>query len=175
MKQQIKRLEEPSLKCCQLIYDELIRILGQLLAKVQAFRRYPQLKDRFNSVVVNFFKNSMIPTNKLVSDMVAMQACYVNTTHPDFLSGHRAMQIVQDRLNVNKPPPGPQVDPKTGKLAPGVINNNRDLDVEARKEEPSFFGSFFAGGKSGVAAAKKKPGTPVMDSVRVVSHNFSQA
>ena len=34
MKQQIKRLEEPSLKCCQLVYDELIRILGQLLAKV---------------------------------------------------------------------------------------------------------------------------------------------
>jgi len=34
LKQQIKRLEEPSLKCCQLVYDELIRILGQLLGKV---------------------------------------------------------------------------------------------------------------------------------------------
>jgi len=34
VKQQIKRLEEPALKCCQLIYDELIRMLGQLLAKV---------------------------------------------------------------------------------------------------------------------------------------------
>jgi replication fork clamp-binding protein CrfC len=34
VKQQIKRLEEPGLKCCQLVYDELIRILGQLLTKV---------------------------------------------------------------------------------------------------------------------------------------------
>lgn len=34
VKQQIKRLEEPSLKCCQLVYDELIRILGQLLTKM---------------------------------------------------------------------------------------------------------------------------------------------
>jgi replication fork clamp-binding protein CrfC len=34
VKQQIKRLEEPSIKCCQLVYDELIRILGQLLSKV---------------------------------------------------------------------------------------------------------------------------------------------
>ena len=34
VKQQIKRLEEPSLKCCQLVYDELIRILGQLLQKI---------------------------------------------------------------------------------------------------------------------------------------------
>ncbi len=34
VKQQIKRLQEPSVKCCQLVYDELIRILGQLLAKI---------------------------------------------------------------------------------------------------------------------------------------------
>ncbi|KAG1844351.1 Dynamin central region-domain-containing protein [Suillus subalutaceus] len=34
VKQQIKQLEEPSVKCCQLIYDKLIRILGQLLQKI---------------------------------------------------------------------------------------------------------------------------------------------
>jgi hypothetical protein len=34
VKQQIKRLEDPALKCCQLVYDELIRILGQLLTKI---------------------------------------------------------------------------------------------------------------------------------------------
>lgn len=37
VKQQIRRLEEPSLKCCQLVYDELIRILGQLLNKVVSY------------------------------------------------------------------------------------------------------------------------------------------
>ncbi|QRW14998.1 dynamin central region protein [Ceratobasidium sp. AG-Ba] len=117
VKQQIKRIEEPSLKCCQLVYDELIRILGQILNKIQAFKRYPQLKDRFNAVVINFFKTAMVPTTKLVTDMVAMQACYVNTTHPDFLNGHKAMSIVTDRMNANKPPP-PADNPKSGKLAP---------------------------------------------------------
>jgi vacuolar protein sorting-associated protein 1 len=34
VKQQIKRLEDPALKCCQLVYDELIRILGELLGKI---------------------------------------------------------------------------------------------------------------------------------------------
>ena len=88
VKQQIRRLEDPSLKCCQLIYDELIRILTQILQKIvspcgtftgiitdislqQAFRRFPALRDRFNSVVINFFKTSMNPTTKLVSDLVA--------------------------------------------------------------------------------------------------------
>ena len=85
----------------------------------------------------------MSPTNKLVSDMVAMQACYVNTTHPDFLNGHKAMTIVNDRMNANKPVEKP-MDPKTGKVPPNALNNGKDLDADFRKEEPSFFGSFFA-------------------------------
>ncbi|KAI6036911.1 Dynamin central region-domain-containing protein [Pisolithus microcarpus] len=157
IKQQIKRLEDPSLKCCQLIYDELIRILGQLLQKIQVFRRFPALKDRFNSVVVNFFKTAMNPTTKLVSDMVSMQACYINTTHPDFLGGHKAMGIVQERLNVSKPPT-PQPDMKPGR-GPAGHNNSRDLDVESKKDEPSFFGSFFSGAKK---SQSKKAG-PVME------------
>lgn len=83
----------------------------------------------------------MAPTNKLVSDMVAMQACYVNTTHPDFLNGHKAMAIVTERMNANKPPE--KVDPKTGKPITNPINNGKDLDTDFKKEEPSFFGSFF--------------------------------
>lgn len=89
VKKQIRRLEEPSLKCCALIYEELVRILSQLLSKIQAFKRYPALKDRFNSVVIASFKRAMEPTQKLVTDMINMQACYINTTHPDFLTGHK--------------------------------------------------------------------------------------
>ena len=33
VKQQIKRLEDPSLKCITMVYEEMIRILGQLLQK----------------------------------------------------------------------------------------------------------------------------------------------
>ena len=73
------------------------------------------------------------------------------------------MAIVQDRLNANKPPP-PVADPKSGKLAPGQINNNKDLDVENKKEEPSFFGSFFSSAKG----QQKKKGGPVMESVSSV-------
>lgn len=88
VKQQIKRLEDPSLKCVSLVYDELVRILSQLLAK-QLYRRYPQLKEKMHGVVIAFFKKAMEPTNKLVRDLVAMESCYVNTGHPDFLNGHR--------------------------------------------------------------------------------------
>ena len=92
VKQQIRRLEEPSLKCSSLVYDELVRILGQLLNK-QLFRRYPLLKEKFHNVVITFFKKCMDPTNKLVRDLIAMETCYINTGHPDFLNGHRVSTL----------------------------------------------------------------------------------
>ena len=93
VKQQIKRLEEPSLKCASLVYDELVRILTQLLGK-NLYRRYPSLKEKIHAVVISFFKKAMDPTNKLVRDLVSMESCYINTGHPDFLNGHR----VSDRF-----------------------------------------------------------------------------
>ena len=53
------------------------------------FRRYPSLKEKLHTVVIAFFKKAMDPANKLVRDLVAMESCYVNTGHPDFLNGHR--------------------------------------------------------------------------------------
>ncbi|KAK0530531.1 vacuolar protein sorting-associated protein 1 [Tilletia horrida] len=138
VKQQIKRLEEPSLKCCSLVYDELVRILAQLLAKNQSFRRFPALRDRFNHVVIQFFKRCMSPTTKLVSDLVAAEACYLNTGHPDFISGHKAMAIVHDRLN----PAVPQQAPSQKQIQANAVNNDKDLDVTL-KDNQGFFGSFF--------------------------------
>jgi vacuolar protein sorting-associated protein 1 len=92
VKQQIRRLEDPSLRCVSLVYDELVRILNQLLAK-PAFRRYPALKEKFHLVVVNFYKLLMDPTNKLVKDLVSMEACYINTGHPDFINGSRVKAL----------------------------------------------------------------------------------
>ncbi|CUS10603.1 unnamed protein product [Tuber aestivum] len=154
VKQQIKRLEDPSLKCVSLVYDELVRILTQLLQK-QLFRRYPSLKEKFHQVVIAFFKKAMSPTNKLVTDLVAMEACYVNTGHPDFLNGHRAMAIVHDRHNASKPV---QVDPKTGKPLPGGRDSPNPQSLESTPE--GFFQSFFASkNKKKMAAMEPPPAT----------------
>jgi dynamin 1-like protein len=83
--------------------------------------------------------------------MVMMQACYVNTTHPDFIGGHKAMALVQDRLNANKPPE--KIDAKKN-----AINNGKDLDVDPKKDD-SFFGSFFSKDKK----QQHRKGGPVME------------
>ncbi|KAH6892107.1 Dynamin central region-domain-containing protein [Thelonectria olida] len=154
VKQQIKRLEEPSLKCVSLVYDELVRILAQLLGK-QLYRRYPSLKEKVHTVVIGFFKKAMEPTNKLVRDLVSMEACYVNTGHPDFLNGHRAMAIVNERYNPAKPV---QVDPKTGKpLASTPRAASPSVPEPESAGNAGFFGSFFAAKNKKKAAAMEAP------------------
>ncbi|CAP96406.1 vacuolar protein sorting-associated protein 1 [Penicillium rubens] len=141
VKQQIKRLEEPSLKCISLVYDELVRILSQLLTK-QLFRRYPMLKEKFHAVVISFFKKCLEPTNKLVKDLINMESTYVNTGHPDFLNGHRAMALVNERQAAAKPT---QVDPKTGKPLGPARAQSPSLDTTGEATNNSgFFGSFWA-------------------------------
>ncbi|KAI8889881.1 hypothetical protein K501DRAFT_282178 [Backusella circina FSU 941] len=143
IKQQIKRLEEPSLKCINIVYDELVRILGQLLHK-QLFKRFPALKERFYQVVLNYFKKSMAPTNKLVADLVTMESCYINTAHPDFLSGHKAISMVNEQISAknqrqDRSPAKSQV--------PSLQTNGSSASSVDSNDSGSFFGSFFSGNK----------------------------
>ncbi|KAJ2080918.1 vacuolar protein sorting-associated protein 1 [Coemansia sp. RSA 988] len=153
VRKQIKRLEDPSLKCVAMTYDELVRIVNQLLNK-PSFKRFPQLRDQFNTVVITFLKNAMIPTNKLVQDMVAMEHCYINTAHPDFINGQRAIAVVNDRLHPPKPnQPG---QPPNGR--PSASLNERSLDDEMNLPKDSgFFGSFWQGGKKKRHATMESP------------------
>ncbi|ORX97583.1 hypothetical protein K493DRAFT_281166 [Basidiobolus meristosporus CBS 931.73] len=154
VKQQIKRLEDPSSKCITLVYDELVRILSQLLQK-QFFKRFPELKEKFYSVVIAFYKKALMPTSKLVQDLISMEACYINTGHPDFLGGHKALTIVNERVNAAKNPPNSSDSKKSGANTPvgnpGLSLINQDADSSGG----GFFGSFFS-------SKKKKPTT--MDS-----------
>ncbi|KAG0049320.1 vacuolar protein sorting-associated protein 1 [Gryganskiella cystojenkinii] len=161
VKQQIKRLEDPSLRCVNMVFDELVRILTQLLSK-QLFKRFPQLKDRFYQVVINFFRKQLSPTNKLVQDLIAMESCYINTGHPDFLNGHKAMAVINDRVNQAKNPQ--PVDPKNRNSALASLPPS----LEPEPTNNGFFGSFFSG-------KKKRPG--VMEpppSVLKASGNLSE-
>jgi hypothetical protein len=66
----------------------------------------------------------------------------------------KAMALVTERLNANKPA---TPEPKPGKVSAAQLNNNKDLEVDFKKEEPSFFGSFFSSAKSQQQKAKKGP------------------
>ncbi|KAF7728863.1 vacuolar protein sorting-associated protein 1 [Apophysomyces ossiformis] len=153
IKQQIKRLEEPSVKCISMVYDELVRILGQLLNK-QFFKRFPTLKEKFYQVVLAFFKKALAPTTKLVSDLVSMEASYINTAHPDFLNGHQAIALVNEQLHGKPQQQQQQQQQQAGvehssknKAQQQLQTSNSSTTLSAEGENSSVFGNFFAGYK----------------------------
>ena len=90
-----------------------------------------------------------------------MESTYINTGHPDFLSGHKAMAVVNERHQASKPV---QVDPKTGKPLPAGLQkdttNTQSLD-NMSTNEGGFFGSFFAA-KNKKKLAAMEPPPPVL-------------
>ncbi|KAI1319709.1 vacuolar protein sorting-associated protein 1 [Mortierella claussenii] len=154
IKKQIKRLEDPSLRCVNIVFDELVRILTQLLSK-PLFRRFPELKDRFYQVVINFLRRQLSPTNKLVTDLISMEGVYINTGHPDFLNGHKAMAVINEKANQAKNPQ--PVDPKGRNSAVASLTANLPPSLEPEPTNNGFFGSFFSGKKKRVGVMEPPP------------------
>ena len=133
VKQQIDRFVDPSMRCITLIYEELVKILGNILVRPE-YRRYPQLANQLSVEAVQYLQDLLQPTRKLVTDMIRMEAAYVNTGHPDFVDGHEAMNIVNQKYR-------PKEDKKA---APPVVN---PPPTATSSSKDGFFGSFF-GSKS---------------------------
>lgn len=152
VKKQIRRFEEPSLRCVSLVYDELVRILTQILSK-PLYNRYPALKEQISQVFVGFLRQLQIPTNKLVQDIISMEESYINTAHPDLIKGNRAMEIVNERLNLSKPV---QLDPKTGKPT-GKQPSSVAVTTEKDDTFGGFFGNFFLSKNKKRLAAMEAP------------------
>jgi dynamin 1-like protein len=148
VKKQIKRFEEPSLKCVTLVYDELVRILTQILSKPQ-FNRYPALKESIGQVFISFLRSLLVPTNKLVTDLVSMEEAYINTAHPDLIKGSTAMSIVSDKMQMSRPV---QLDPKTGKPLP-----QQHSTPPPETSNGGFFSNFFASKNKKRLAAMEAP------------------
>jgi len=111
----------------------------------------------------------MGPTNKLVQDLIGSgnvtellanfyraEATYINTGHPDFLSGHKAMAIVNEKYQSSK---SVQVDPKTGKPLPAALQKDTPTSqsLDNMPNEGGFFGSFFASKNKKKLAAMEPP------------------
>jgi len=115
----------------------------------------------------------MDPTNKLVRDLVAMEACYINTGHPDFINGSRAMAIVHEKHNPAASRPV-QVDPKTGKPLPAsAIPPRAPSPGLDGPDAGGFFGSFFQG-RNKKKMANMEPPPPTLKASSAMSDKEAQ-
>uniref|UniRef100_A0A8C9U6V5 Dynamin-1-like protein n=1 Tax=Scleropages formosus TaxID=113540 RepID=A0A8C9U6V5_SCLFO len=85
VKRQVKRLEEPSLRCVELVHEEMQRIIQHCSNySTQELLRFPKLHDAIVEVVTSLLRKRLPITNDMVHNLVAIELAYINTKHPDF-------------------------------------------------------------------------------------------
>lgn len=89
VRRQITRLEQPGVQCVDLVYEELQRIAMQ--SEPSELTRFPVLRDRMLEVVSNLLRRAVNPTQLMVANLVKIELAYINTSHPDFIGGSRAV------------------------------------------------------------------------------------
>lgn len=96
VKRQIGRLEQPGLQCCDLVFDEMQRICSQ--CESTELSRFPELRDRIMDVVSRLLRRCVSPTHSMISNLVQIELSYINTAHPDFIGGSKAVaQLMEAR------------------------------------------------------------------------------
>ncbi|XP_063636237.1 dynamin-1-like protein isoform X7 [Cydia splendana] len=96
VKRQIRRLEEPSQRCVELVHEEMQRIVQHCGTEVQQeMLRFPRLHQRIVDVVTQLLRTRLPATNAMVENIVAIELAYINTKHPDF---HREAALVSGLL-----------------------------------------------------------------------------
>ncbi|KAK6634624.1 Dynamin-1-like protein [Polyplax serrata] len=85
VKRQIRRLEDPSLRCVELVHEEMQRIIQHCGVEVQQeMLRFPKLYEKIVDVVTHLLRRRLPTTNQMVENLVAIELAYINTKHPDF-------------------------------------------------------------------------------------------
>ncbi|KAF5444232.1 hypothetical protein F2P56_036721 [Juglans regia] len=100
VRRQIARLLDPSLQCARFIYDELIKFSSQIShhCLVNELQRFPVLRKRMDEVIGNFLREGLEPSETMIGHLIEMEMDYINTSHPNFIGGSKAVEIAKQQL-----------------------------------------------------------------------------
>ena len=144
VRKQIARLEAPSLQCVDHVFDEMLRMTEQ--SSGPEMKRFPALNDRIREIVLSHLKKFLAPAQNMISSLIQIELGFLNTSHPDFISGKHAVSEAQRRLAAS-----------AATLSPVPSTENKTMAVDQLPHIPSSS----AGTVSGVAAQGVSSGTPV--------------
>ncbi|PPQ70239.1 hypothetical protein CVT26_014486 [Gymnopilus dilepis] len=98
VKPQIKLLEAPALRCVELVYEELVKICHNCTSA--ELQRFPRLHAQLIEVVSELLRERLGPTSDYAQSLIEIQAAYINTNHPAFISGSA---VAAEQLQASKP------------------------------------------------------------------------
>ncbi|KAG9458898.1 hypothetical protein H6P81_003406 [Aristolochia fimbriata] len=101
VRRQIERLADPSIQCGRFIYDELIKMSHCCLST--QLQRFPVLRKRMDEVVGNFLRECLKPAETMILNIIGMEMDYINTAHPNFIGGSKAVELAHEQIKSRLP------------------------------------------------------------------------
>ncbi|XP_075038557.1 dynamin-3 isoform X2 [Mixophyes fleayi] len=122
VKKQIVKLKGPTLKCVDLVMQELLNTVRKCTSKLSD---YPRLCDDTERIVTLFIREREEKTKEQVLLMIDIQLSYINTNHEDFIGFANAQQ----RCNQQKK--NPASNQELSKMSSTCLNTtSKILDSE---------------------------------------------
>ncbi|XP_076897259.1 dynamin-related protein 3B-like [Bidens hawaiensis] len=100
IRRQIARLLDPSVQCARFVYDELIKMSHRCM--VNELQRFPVLRKRMDDVTGNFLRDGLQPSETMIGHIVEMEMDYINTSHPNFIGGSKAVELAMQQVKSSK-------------------------------------------------------------------------
>ncbi|KAI8144758.1 Dynamin central region-domain-containing protein [Fennellomyces sp. T-0311] len=97
VKPQIRLLQAPSLRCVDMVFQELSKICHTCGTK--ELTRFPKLHSKLIDVVSDLLHERLSPTSSYVESLIDLECAYINTNHPDFPGATGAMQELEKNRN----------------------------------------------------------------------------
>ncbi|KAL3621007.1 Dynamin-related protein 3A [Castilleja foliolosa] len=199
IRKQIARLLDPSLQCARFIYDELIKMSHHCIVK--ELQRFPVLRKCMDDVIGNFLREGLEPSETMIGHIIEMEMDYINTSHPNFVGGSKAVEVALQQIKSSKiaASNGKQKDIGDLGKAPnseksmksraligwqvnGIVPEQSALPAaEAEKTAPAAsnngstwgISSIFGGYDNRASVKESSTSKPFQEPVQNMEHNFS--
>lgn len=97
IKSQIPKLHDPSINCMNLIYEELKNIIYKI--DIPELERFKKLKEAVCEVINQLLASKLKPTKKMIDRLIEVEGAYINTHHPQFIGGSKALVLTQSQTS----------------------------------------------------------------------------
>ncbi|KAL1215839.1 Dynamin-related protein 3A [Cardamine amara subsp. amara] len=197
VRRQISRLLDPSLQCARFIFDELIKISHKCM--MNELQRFPVLRKRMDEVIGDFLREGLEPSEAMIGDIIDMEMDYINTSHPNFIGGTKAVEVAMQQVKSSRIPhpvrpkdtsepdrtssSASQVKSRTflGRQANGIVADQGVVSADVEKAAPaanasdSRWGipSIFRGVDSRAVTKDNLLSKPFSEAVEDMSQNLS--
>ncbi|RID50528.1 hypothetical protein BRARA_H01253 [Brassica rapa] len=200
VKRQISRLLDPSLQCARFIFDELVKISHKCM--MNELQRFPVLRKRMDEVIGDFLRDGLEPSEAMIGDIIDMEMDYINTSHPNFIGGTKAVEEAMQHVKSSRIPhsvsrpkqdtaeldrtsssSASQVKSRSflGRQANGIVADQGVVSADSEKAAPAANGSdsrwglpsIFRGSDSRAVTKENFLNKPFSEAVEDMSQNLS--